>query len=106
MIQSGRFIVRLLSTLLKPGLSLMRNVIKPLTKSVLIPLGVTTAASASDAGIHKIILGSGTATLMISNDEREDIIKIVKRLEDSALLSKGVSERKLKNKEENSLICY
>ena len=106
MIQSGRFIARLLSTLLKPGLSSMRNVIKPLTKSVLIPLGVTTAVSASDAGIHKIILGSGTATLMISNDEMEDIIKIVKRLEDSGLLSKGVSERKLKNKEENSLICY
>ena len=106
MIQSGRFIARLLSTLLKPGLSSMRNVIKPLTKSVLIPLGVTTAVSASDAGIHKIILGSGTATLMISNDEMEDIIKIVKRFEDSVLLSKGVSERKLKNKEENSLICY
>ena len=104
MIQSGRFIARLLSTLLKPGLSSMRNVIKPLTKSVLIPLGVTTAVSASDAGILKIILGSGTATLMISNDE--DIIKIVKRLEDSGLLSKGVSERKLKNKEENFLICY
>ena len=77
----------------------MRNVIKPLTKSVLISLGVTTAASASDAGMHKIILGSGTATLMISNDEMEDIIKIVKRLEDSGLLSKGVRERKLKNKE-------
>ena len=106
MVQSGRFIVRLLSTSLKPGLSLMRNVIKPLTKSVLIPLGVTTAASISDAGIHKKILGSGTATLVISNDEMEDIIKIVKRLEDSGLLSKGVSERKLKNKEENFLICY
>ena len=77
----------------------MRNVIKPLTKSVLIPLGVTTAASISDAGIHKKILGSGTATLVISNDEMEDIIKIVKRLEDSGLLSKGVRERKLKNKE-------
>ena len=97
MIQSGRFIARLLSTLLKPGLSSIRNVIKSLTKSVLIPLGVTTAVSASDAGILKIILGSGTATLMISNDE--DIIKIVKRLEDSGLLSKGVRERKLKNKE-------
>ena len=99
MVQSGRFIVRLLSTSLKPGLSLMRNVIKPLTKSVLIPLGVTTPASISDAGIHKKILGSGTATLVISNDEMEDIIKIVKRLEDSGLLSKGVRERKLKNKE-------
>ena len=70
----------------------MKNVIKPLAKSVLIPLGLTAAASAADAGIHKKILGSGTTTLIISNDEMEDIIKIVKSLEDSGLLLKGVSE--------------
>ena len=52
--------------------------IKPLAKSVLIPLGLTAAASATDAGTHKKILGSGyMTTLIISNDEIEDIIKIV-----------------------------
>ena len=74
-------------------LPLMKNVIKPLAKSVLIPLGLTAAASAADAGIHKKILGSGNmTTLIISNDEIEDIIKIVKSLEDSGLLLKGVTE--------------
>ena len=70
----------------------MKNVIKPLAKSVLIPLGLTGAASAADAGIHKKILGSGTTALIIPNDEMEDIIKIVKSFEDSGLLLKGVSE--------------
>ena len=65
----------------------MKNVIKPLAKTVLIPLGLTAVASA-DAGIHKKILGSGTTTLIISNDEMEDTIKIVKFLEDSGLLLK------------------
>ena len=78
MIQSGGFLGRLLSPLLNTGLPLIKNVIKPLAKSVLIPLGVTAAASASDAGIHKKILGSGNTTLTISNNEIEDIIKIVK----------------------------
>ena len=53
MIQSGVFLGRLLGLLLKTGLPLISNVIKPLAKSVLIPLGLTTAASAADAGIHK-----------------------------------------------------
>ena len=67
--------------------------IKPLAKSVLIPLGSTAAASTADAGIHKKILGSGNMTILIfSNDEMEDIIKIVKSLEDSGLLLKGVTE--------------
>ena len=78
--------------MLKTVLPLMKNVVKPFAKSVLIPLGLTAAASAADAGIHKKILGSGTTTLIISNDEMEDIIKIVKSLEDSGLLLKGVSE--------------
>ena len=92
MIQPGGFLGRLLGPLLKTGLPLMKNVIKPLAKSVLIPLGLTAAASAADAGIHKKILGSGNTTLIISNDEMKDIIKIVKYLEDSGLLLKGVSE--------------
>ena len=53
MIQSGGFLGRLLGPLLKTGLPLMKSVIKPLAKSVLIPLGLTAAASAADAVIHK-----------------------------------------------------
>ena len=53
MIKSGGFLGRLLGPLLKTGLPLIKNVIKPLAKSVLIPLGLTGAASAADAGIHK-----------------------------------------------------
>ena len=52
-IQSGGFLSRLLGPLLKTGLPLIKNVIKPLAKSVLILLGLTAAASAADAGIHK-----------------------------------------------------
>ena len=53
MIQSGAFLGRLLGPLLKTGLPLIKNVIKLLAKSVLIPLGLTAAASAADAGTHK-----------------------------------------------------
>ena len=56
MIQSGGFLGRLLGPLLKTGLPLIKNVIKPLAKSVLIPLGLTAAASAADAVIHKKIV--------------------------------------------------
>ena len=93
MIHSGGFLGKLLGPLLKTGLSLMKSVITPLAKSVLIPLGLTAAASAADAGIHKKILGSGNnATLIISNNEIKDLIKIVKSLEDSGFLLKGVTE--------------
>ena len=68
----------------------MKNVVKPLAKSVLIPLGLTAVASAADSGIYKRISGSGTSKLIISNDEMEDIMKIVKSLENLSL--KGVSE--------------
>ena len=93
MIQSGGFLGRLLGPLLKTGLPLIKNVIKPLAKSVLIPLGLTAAASAADAGTHKKKLGSGNmTTLIISNGEIHDIIKTVKSLEDSGLLLKWVTE--------------
>ena len=88
----GGFLGKLLGPLLKTELPLIKNVIKPLAKSVLIPLGLTAAASAADAGIHKKILGSGTTTLIISNEEMNDIIKIVQALEDSNILLKGVTE--------------
>ena len=71
---------------------LIKNIIKPLAKSVLIPLGLTAAVSAGDAGTYKKILGSGTNRTKIPNDEMEDLIKIVKFLEDSGLLLKGVSK--------------
>ena len=99
MIRSGGSLGRLLGPLLKTGLPLIKNVVKPLAKSILIPLGLTAAASAADAGMHKKMLGSGynhplhnTARLIISNNELEDIIKIVKSLEDSGLLLEGVTE--------------
>ena len=94
-IQSVGFLGRLLGPLLKTELPLMKSVIKPSAKSVLIPLGLTAAASAADAGIHKKISGSGhnnNTTLIISNYEMDDILKIVKSLEDSGVLLKGVSE--------------
>ena len=65
----------------------MGNVLKPLAKSVLIPLGLTATASATDATIHKKMSGSVFTTLIISNEEMEDIMKVVKSLEDSGLLT-------------------
>ena len=91
-LQSEGFLGRRIDPLLKPGLPLMKNLMKPLAKSVLIPIGLSAASPAADSEIHKKILRSGTTTLIISNDETEDIIDIVKSLEDSGLLLKGVSE--------------
>ena len=65
---------------------------KPLAKNVLIPLGLTAAAPASDVGTHKKVLGSETTALIISNDEMKNIMKVVKSLEDFGLLLKGVIE--------------
>ena len=98
MIQSGGFLGRLLLPLLKTGLPFMKNIIKPLVKSILIPLGLTEAVSAADAWIHKKIIGSGhhsldfQPSLIISIDEKEDINKLVKSIEDSGLLLKAISE--------------
>ena len=78
---SGGFLRTLLETLLKTGLPLNKNVLKPLTKSVLILLGLTAAAPATDASIQKKLFGSGMTTLVNSNEEMHDIIKIVKSLE-------------------------
>ena len=88
---SGGFFGRLLVPLLKTGLSLRGDVLKLLTKSVLIPLGLT-AAAATDAAISKKMFGSGFTTLIISNEEINDIMKIVSSLEESWLLIKRVSE--------------
>ena len=82
MIQLGGPLGRLLGLLLKTRLPLIKNVIKPLAKSVLIPLGLTAEASAADEGVHKKILGSGhnNTTLIISNDEMEDSKTFIKSL--------------------------
>ena len=92
MIQLGGYLGKLLGPLLKTGLPLIKNVNKPLAKSVLIPLGLTAALSAADAGILKKILESVNTTLLISNKDTGDLIKIVKSLEDTGLLLKGVTE--------------
>ena len=91
-IQSRGFLGKLLGPLLKTGLPLIKNVIKPLAKSVLIPLGLTAAASAADAGVQKKILGFGTTTLIISNEDMNDIMKTFQPLEDSNILLKGVTK--------------
>ena len=85
--QKGGFL-RFLTPLLKSGLPLLKSVIKPLGM-----LGLTAAASATDAAINKKKLGSGShTTLIISNDDMQDLLKIVKSLEDSGLLLDGVTE--------------
>ena len=69
MIQSGGFLGRLFGPLLKPGLPLMKYVIQPLAKSVLIPLGLTAASSSADAEIDKWS-GTNKTILVISNDDK------------------------------------
>ena len=78
--------------LLKTGLPLIANVLKPLAKSVLTPFGLTAVASATDATIHNKMFGSGNTTSIISNELINDIMDIVKSLKESGLLIKGVSE--------------
>ena len=66
----------------------LMKVAVPLTKNILAPLGITAA----DAGFQKKIHGSGTTTLIISNDEMNGIMKIVQALEDSNILLKGLTK--------------
>ena len=91
--QSRGFLGKLLGPLLKTGLPLIKNVIRPLAKSVLMTLGFTAAASAANAGIQKKkTLGSETTTLIIPNEEMNDIMKIVQALENSDTLPKGITK--------------
>ena len=64
----------------------------PLAKNILAPLGITAAASAIDAGTQKKTHGSGTTTLIISNEEINDIMQIVQALEDCNILLKGITK--------------
>ena len=103
------FLGTLLGPLLNTGLPLTGNVLKPLAKSILIPLGVTAAASATHAGIHKKMLRSGTTTLIISNEEMNDIMKILKSLEESGFSIKGISKtiiNEAKEQKEDFSQCY
>ena len=87
-IQSGEFLESLLIKLAGP----LMTVAVLLAKNILAPLGITAAASATDAGIQNKIHGSGTTTLIISNEEMNDIMKILQALEDSNILLKGVTK--------------
>ena len=90
--QSGGFLGRLLGSLLKNGMPLIGNLYKPLAKSDLIPLGLTAAASATYTAIHKKMFGSVNTIFLISNEEMNRIMKIVKWLEEPGLLLNSVSE--------------
>ena len=88
--QSREFSGKVLGPLLKTGLPLIGNILEPLAKNVLIPLGLTAAAT--DKAIHEKTFGSGVTTSIISNKEMNNMIKIVTSLEKSGLLIKGVSK--------------
>ena len=77
-IQSGGFLGSLLSKLAGP----LMKVALPLAKNILVLLGITAAASPIDAGIQKKIHGSGTTTLIISNETMDDMMEIVQALEE------------------------
>ena len=104
LIQSGGFLGSFLSNWAGP----LVKVAIPLAKYVLALLGITAAASATDPGIQKKIHDSGhplSKTLTISNEEMNDIMKIVQTLEDSYILLKGVTKTlkmKQKNQKEDS----
>ena len=63
-----------------------KSIIQPLAKSVLIPLELAAAVSATDAAIHKEMSGFATTTLIIYNKEMNDIMKIFESLEETGLL--------------------
>ena len=88
LIQSGGFLGALLRKLAGP----LMKVAIPLAKNILAPLRITAAASAIDEEIQKKICGSGITTLIISNIEMNDILKVVKALEGSNILLKGVTK--------------
>ena len=100
MIQFGGFLGLLSGKLAGP----VMKVVVPSAKNILPPLGITAAASATDARIQKKIHGSGTTTLIISNEEMDDILKIVQALEDSNILLKEITkttEYEKKNKKQD-----
>ena len=103
-IQSGRFLGKLLSKLAGP----LMKVAMPLAKNVLPPLGLTAAMSAIDGSIQKKMRGEGIK-LIIEQKDMNDIMKIIEALENSGILLKGVKKQlkiRLKNKEVDFYVCY
>ena len=99
--QKGGFL-RFLEPLLKSGLPLLKSVVKPLGM-----LGLTAAVSTTDATINKKILASGNdTTLIISNDDMHDLLKIVKSLEDSGILLDGITETVKRCKKSKKVFFY
>ena len=88
LIQSGGFLGKLLSKLVDPLMKVAMPL--PLAKTVLAPLGVTTAMSAIDGSVQKKIHGSGVK-LIIEQEDMKDVMKIIEGLENSGILLKGVS---------------
>ena len=82
----------MLGPLLKTGLLLLGNIPKPLANSVLIHLGLPTAAPVTDAAIHKKMFPPGNITLIISNEEMNDIMKLSNSFEEFDLLIKDVNK--------------
>ena len=70
--------INFLRPLKAAGLPLMKSVLTPIAKNVLLPLGLSAGMSAADVAIQKKIYGSGITALIISNEKMGDIIKIVK----------------------------
>ena len=89
--QEGGFL-NFLRPLITAGLPLMKSVITPLAKNVLLPFGLSAGMPAAYAAIQKKIYGSGSTVLIITNKEMKDIMKIIKLLEESGLLIKEISE--------------
>ena len=77
---------------MKAGLSIIEKVMKPLDKSVLMPLGLEAAGSAIDATFHKKMFRSGNTTSIISTKEMNDVMRIIKSPERYDLLIKSFSE--------------
>ena len=78
----------------------MKNVLKPLAKSVLKPLELTAAALATDAAIQKKIFGSGMNAIIISNEEMNGFMKIW-----FIWLAKPL-KMKQQNKKADFSVCY
>ena len=88
----------------------MKDVLTPIAKSVLIPLGLSAGMSVADAAIQKNTYGSCTTKLIIWNEEISEIMKMVKALEECGLLINGAGEtiknEAEKQKKANFSVCY
>ena len=113
----GRFLVWFSKPLLRSWLLIIRKVLKPLAKSILILLELTASTSATDVAVHKKMFGSGNrsldwakhTTLIMSNEKMKDIIKIVISFEESVSWRNGHNKtikNETKEKREDFSVCY